>query len=1022
MTARFRHYLFAGALALLPLFGHAQYCTSAYTTGCGSGAGDEIDDFTLNGASGTAIVQTATGCGTAPLGYQDFTALTPVVVLAPGGTYTGSITSPTAAQSARIWIDFNNDGTFAAGEIVGNVSGYGGATTGAVVVGIPGGASTGLKRMRVRALWNTTVTAIPPCTADDRGETHDYTVNIAVPPPAPTVVNNGPKCAGTAAVITATSTTAGATFTLTGPGITGMLSSTTGVFAITAPAAAGTYVYSAQAVVAGAPSAAATTSLVVLPLPTVALGAVTAPTSCTASDGQFVLTGLTAGATYTVNYLYNGTAAPPVTGVVASPGGTYTISALPTGTYTGITVTAGSGCTSLPVGPAVLTAPGAPAPPSAGSTAPICLGDIVLFAASGTYPGTATFGWFGPGGWTAAGPSPSRGPITYADSGTYYVFATVGGCPSAATPVVVTITPPPPAPGVLPIFYCQGSAAASVTAVGSSVLFYASPTAVTPFAGPPTPVTSVPDTLRYYATQTVSGCESPRAELLVIVQPRPDTPTATTYLAYCQFASAVPLSATGTGVIWYPTATGGGGIPTPPTPATTVPGSYFFYVTQTVDGCESERLQIEVEIKAKPAPPTVVSPLKLCQYDVVGALAASGTDLKWYNVPVGGGAFPSTPTPPTGYVDTLEYYVSQTVAGCESDRALLQVTVNFRPNISILAQDETVCEADTLRFFYFGNGTDSMQYNWAVIPATAGSVDSGQGTQTALISFGEPGVATITLQVENRGCLSATATETVTVRPAPKAALAATDRVCEGGVADIIFTAATPNIDSFFWSFSGGDTAYASIPGGPWGMRWEGAGPRVVSVVIAAEGCKSAEERDTVYVEPRPTAQISAAVPAVCSGDSVLLTALYNPDYTYTWGPARAFSTPVYNDSVWALADSAGTFFATVSSGFGCAASDTVRVGIEACCMVSVPTAFTPNGDSRNDRFRIISAGNQEISVFRVFNRWGRLVWESADDEGAWDGTYQGEPQELGVYFWYLRYRCSNGVYAESHGEVTLVR
>jgi gliding motility-associated-like protein len=82
-------------------------------------------------------------------------------------------------------------------------------------------------------------------------------------------------------------------------------------------------------------------------------------------------------------------------------------------------------------------------------------------------------------------------------------------------------------------------------------------------------------------------------------------------------------------------------------------------------------------------------------------------------------------------------------------------------------------------------------------------------------------------------------------------------------------------------------------------------------------------------------------------------------------------------------------------------------------CRIAVPTAFTPNNDGRNDFFWPHNALKADNLEFRVYNRWGQLVFQSQSWRDKWDGTLKGQPQPAGVYVWMLRY-----VHRETRKEV----
>ena len=72
--------------------------------------------------------------------------------------------------------------------------------------------------------------------------------------------------------------------------------------------------------------------------------------------------------------------------------------------------------------------------------------------------------------------------------------------------------------------------------------------------------------------------------------------------------------------------------------------------------------------------------------------------------------------------------------------------------------------------------------------------------------------------------------------------------------------------------------------------------------------------------------------------------------------------------------------------------------------LVYVPNTFSPNGDNVNDCFGGYLSPDAEVAYFtlRIFDRWGNLLFQTADAEGCWDGTFRGKPMDPGVYVWYL--------------------
>jgi gliding motility-associated-like protein len=91
------------------------------------------------------------------------------------------------------------------------------------------------------------------------------------------------------------------------------------------------------------------------------------------------------------------------------------------------------------------------------------------------------------------------------------------------------------------------------------------------------------------------------------------------------------------------------------------------------------------------------------------------------------------------------------------------------------------------------------------------------------------------------------------------------------------------------------------------------------------------------------------------------------------------------------------------------------------CNCMQIPNAFTPNGDGKNDLFRI--KGDDIVSLdLMVYNRWGQRVFISVDRFSGWDGTFNGKPCEIGTYYFYAIARCGNGKIIRRSGDIALIR
>lgn len=278
-----------------------------------------------------------------------------------------------------------------------------------------------------------------------------------------------------------------------------------------------------------------------------------------------------------------------------------------------------------------------------------------------------------------------------ASQATYYVSQSLNGCesPRSALSVVVNAIPGVPTVEATGPAYCQNATAASLTATGSDLKWYRESAGGTSLGDKPVPDTKQAGSFTYYVSQTVNGCEGSRSSQTIKINAAPVTPSVTGAYSYCQKAPASVLTATGTGKLkWY--GTDGKSSDAAPTPSTDAPGTVSYFVTQSADNCESARAEIKVTTKPTPGAPTT-SAIVLCQNEPARTLSASGQNLVWYTAETGGNGSATTPTINTGQSGSTNYYVSQSLDGCEGPRAALSVTVKPLPVAPGVAQKD-ICQ------------------------------------------------------------------------------------------------------------------------------------------------------------------------------------------------------------------------------------------------------------------------------------------------------------------------------------------
>jgi gliding motility-associated-like protein len=106
----------------------------------------------------------------------------------------------------------------------------------------------------------------------------------------------------------------------------------------------------------------------------------------------------------------------------------------------------------------------------------------------------------------------------------------------------------------------------------------------------------------------------------------------------------------------------------------------------------------------------------------------------------------------------------------------------------------------------------------------------------------------------------------------------------------------------------------------------------------------------------------------------------------------------------------------------GCSDTTSVEIPVSPSDTILLPNAFTPDGDGYNDEFGILYAGKMDILSFRIFNRWGNLVFRTEDITQKWNGIYKDKPQNHGTYVYYVKGRNEQGNILEYKGNFSLIR
>ncbi len=366
---------------------------------------------------------------------------------------------------------------------------------------------------------------------------------------------------------------------------------------------------------------------------------------------------------------------------------------------------------------------------------------------------------------------------------------------------------------VTPIRYCEGatpSVLTAGTAAGASLSWYSSPSGGLPGSAP-TPSTAFPagattdfDTTSYWVSQVnAAGCETPRARIQVIVTRKPTAP-ADTDLIYCKDVETKMLNAGGVNLKWYDAATAGMKYPSTPTPSASKAGTVSYFVSQTVNGCESDRSDLRVETIEAIASFDKTED-SLCGNELLTLTNTSTTSsLSGYNSSWSFGDGASTTDSNTfhRYEDkrgtyTIRLIVSTKINGC-LDTAIQLVEVFKVPSISMAKSESKICQGNAVDFQGFATpGFNGLSWDF-------GDGDPAFNTLQVRHAFTKAGPALVTLQGFYPACPAVSVSAPVDVVALPNVDLGRDTGFCPGNIALTLRNHNAISVDKYTWNT--GDT------------------------------------------------------------------------------------------------------------------------------------------------------------------------------------------------------------------------
>jgi gliding motility-associated-like protein len=145
-------------------------------------------------------------------------------------------------------------------------------------------------------------------------------------------------------------------------------------------------------------------------------------------------------------------------------------------------------------------------------------------------------------------------------------------------------------------------------------------------------------------------------------------------------------------------------------------------------------------------------------------------------------------------------------------------------------------------------------------------------------------------------------------------------------------------------------------------------------------------------------------------------------EYSYLWEPNLWLDKNYIATPECRPRDVQAYYLTVTNDSSSCVATDTVWVRTE-CTEVNMPNVFNPQSDIADNRnFGILNNNIVKVNYFRIYNRWGELVFETVDKNKKWDGTQNNIQLPPDNYVWIVDALCDNGKRIKKQGTVLLVR
>jgi gliding motility-associated-like protein len=249
----------------------------------------------------------------------------------------------------------------------------------------------------------------------------------------------------------------------------------------------------------------------------------------------------------------------------------------------------------------------------------------------------------------------------------------------------------------------------------------------------------------------------------------------------------------------------------------------------------------------------------------------------------------------------------------------------------------------------------------------------------------------------NEGCKSQDTLLVLQVYPLPVVQLSKESAICFGDTRVLDAGA----FEAYRWQDGSISRTYTVSGAGRWYVE-----------VTDNYGCKGSDTTTIRTVYPLPTDFLPADT-TLCSYEKLTL----QPSASF-----RNYLWSTSNRSSMITVEQPGRYWLQVQDARGCSGRDSVTVAPKDCMSgFYIPTAFSPNGDGKNDVYRPLLFGRVKHYRFAIYNRWGEAVFTTTEQHKGWDGKLAGAMQRNNVFVWTCTYQFEGETVKQQKGTLTVI-